>query len=572
MVSLLKINFSVMLKKHLLLLTIIQSKTFVNSLFSGFTLKKMKKTIKLAYMKWIVRLLPLVLIIPIYVVLYKIYIPKVNAFGCFDDCFNYLAGYFIQNGKELYSEIFFNHQPLMAYASYFVQLFSDPINIYDLVLRHRQVLLVFSLFMNIMIILRFGLAGAGFALFYEFTKYYWFGDRFLAEGFIVYPAVYMLGVIWRKLHKMNLYTFDFILCGIFSWFIIFMREPFFPLSLLMFVLILWGRPFSKSKAISLVIFSVLTILFLIILPIQEYIFNVVTVSNQTVFRSELQNGFFGISNIIRVFFYPISLFFGGDWNFIRPFMVILSGIFLLLVFHLVLIQKKFKLVGFVILFLGFANLRPVIPVGKIYYEAFHMIPWYGMFIFLIFLMFNTVNSYSKIIFRGLLAVFIGLFLYIIISPDSIINERLDPHEVFLTNFGKELQVGEVVKILSEPSDTLFIDGFDDLIYWQAKRMSSYKYTWYTSVMPFFSKYTDARLEMFKNDPPDFYYGSCPGEMSEYKLLPKDIKQDYQQLHSRDDPTCLYIKKAKMQSISSESWKKAKDFGYELPSVAEIDQR
>lgn len=537
-----------------------------------FFLEKMKKIFKQIHIEWIVRFLPLLLIIPIYVVLYKIYIPKVNAFGCFDDCFNYLAGYFIQNGKKLYSEIFFNHQPLMAYISYLIQLFSDPINIYDLVLRHRQVLLAFSLLMNIMIILRFGLAGAGFALFYEFTKYYWFGDRFLAEGFIVYPAVYMVGLIWYKLQKMNVYIFDFILCGIFSWFIIFMREPYSLLSLLMFALILWGKPFSISKEISLAIFSILTILFLIILPFQEYFFNVVTVSSQTVFHSEIQNGFFNINNILKVFFYPIFLFFGGEWNFFRPFLVVLSGIFLLLVFHLCFVQKKFKLVSVAILLLGFANLRPVIPVGKIYYEAFHMISWYGVFLFLIFLMLRTINSYNKIIFRSLIAVFIGLFLYIIMSPESIVNERLDPHEVFLTNFGKELQVGEVVKILSKPSDTLFIDGFDDLIYWQAKRMSSYKYSWYTSVMPLFPKYTKARLEMFKNEPPDFYYGSCLGETLEHKLLPKNIRQDYQQLYSRGNKTCLHVKKVKIQFISSESWKRVEDFGYELPRPTEAKQR
>jgi len=29
-------------------------------------------------------LIPLILLLPLYVILYKIYIPRVNAFGCFD--------------------------------------------------------------------------------------------------------------------------------------------------------------------------------------------------------------------------------------------------------------------------------------------------------------------------------------------------------------------------------------------------------------------------------------------------------------------------------------------------------
>ena len=330
-------------------------------------------------------------------------------------------------------------------------------------------------------------------------------------------------------------------------------------------MILLGRPYSISKKISLGVFIGLTFVTLIVLPFNEYFFNVVTVSYQTIFRSEIQNiQNNGILDIIRIFFYPAFLFFGGDWNVFRPFMVGLSSIFLLLILYLSFIKKQFKLIGVMILILGFANFRPVDPIGRMYYEAFHMLSWYGIFIFLIFLMEGYINKYNKIVSYLTLTSSVGLFLYITLSPSSFIHGKRDTHEEFLTNFGKELQVGEVVKILSKPSDTLFLDGFDDLIYWQAKRMSSYKYSWYTSVMPAFPKYTKARLEMFKNNPPDFYYGSCPKDTNNYRLLPQNTRHEYQQLYSRSKPTCLYIKKTKIPYISSESWKKAKDFSYELP--------
>lgn len=41
-----------------------------------------------------------------YFLLYKLYIVKMNAFGCFDDCFNYTAGYFIGKGKLIYTDFF----------------------------------------------------------------------------------------------------------------------------------------------------------------------------------------------------------------------------------------------------------------------------------------------------------------------------------------------------------------------------------------------------------------------------------------------------------------------------------
>src|SRR3989344_9397687 len=84
------------------------------------------------------------MLLVLYMFLYQLYIPRIAAFGCFDDCFNYMGGYFILNGKQLYSQIFFNHQPLMAYISYLIQLFTQPTNIFELLLRHRQFVLLFS--------------------------------------------------------------------------------------------------------------------------------------------------------------------------------------------------------------------------------------------------------------------------------------------------------------------------------------------------------------------------------------------------------------------------------------------
>ena len=134
-------------------------------------------------------LIPLILLLPLYVILYKIYIPRVNAFGCFDDCFNYLGGYFIANGKHIYSDFFFNHQPIPAFLSYFVQTLTNPINIFDLVLRHRQFLMLFGLLFNVLLIIRFRLPAFLFVIIFELSKFYVFGDRFLAEGIIVYPIV-----------------------------------------------------------------------------------------------------------------------------------------------------------------------------------------------------------------------------------------------------------------------------------------------------------------------------------------------------------------------------------------------
>ena len=89
-------------------------------------------------------IIPLLLLIPIYAILYKIYIPRVNAFGCFDDCNNFMGGYFLLQGKAMFSEFFFNHQPFAGFISYFIQAVTHPQNVFELILRHRQFVLVFS--------------------------------------------------------------------------------------------------------------------------------------------------------------------------------------------------------------------------------------------------------------------------------------------------------------------------------------------------------------------------------------------------------------------------------------------
>ncbi len=111
------------------------------------------------------------------IVLYKIFSTRALAFGCFDDCANYMAGYFMKHGRELYSEIFYNHIMGMAHFSFAIQSMYDSINIYDLVLIHRKFIMFVSFIFGVLIIKRFSWQGLVFVVMYELTKFYVFGDR-----------------------------------------------------------------------------------------------------------------------------------------------------------------------------------------------------------------------------------------------------------------------------------------------------------------------------------------------------------------------------------------------------------
>ena len=77
------------------------------------------------------------------------------------------AGYFILLGKSLYSQIFFNHQPTLAFISTFIQWVSQPKDLYHLVLYHRVFMILYSFGMAVFLIWRFRLRAM---LFYFFMK------------------------------------------------------------------------------------------------------------------------------------------------------------------------------------------------------------------------------------------------------------------------------------------------------------------------------------------------------------------------------------------------------------------
>jgi len=79
----------------------------------------------------------------------------------------------------------------------------------------------------------------------------------------------------------------------------------------------------------------------------------------------------------------------------------------------------------------------------------------------------------------------------------------------------------------------------------------------------FSHFKEARLKMFQENPPDFYYSFCDKEILKFGLFPDKSKNDYARIFSNGKPTCFYIKKTKLSSISKEQWKAVEGLGYHL---------
>ncbi len=485
-----------------------------------------------------------------------------GSFGCFDDCFNFMGAFFMLKGKILYSQIFFNHQMGMAYLSYLIQRFSPIHSLYQLIETHRIVIFLFGFLMDILLIIRFGFVGFAFALLYESTKFYLFGDRFLAESMIPYPLLYLFGLIWNKSTQKSLVTYDYLLSSLFAWFIIFMREPYIPLSLFLYACVLLQRKLSKPIFYSLFLFLSLSVLTLMTLPLPDYFFNVFTVNQQ----AQLISGDYSFIGLLKIFFYPIYIFFAGAFTILRIFEIILSTLFLSSCVVLLFLRKHQKFIIFSFIALGLANLRLVKP-GTMYYEAFHQLIWYSLFLFTTILFLYELLLQTKQFRYYAISSTIGilLLLYAFFAPNSYIREKINSTDNFTTNYGSIYAYGKVLQDLAKPTDTLFLDGSDDMIYWQANLLSSYQYAWYTSVMPQFMQYTDARIRMFRGSPPDFYYGQCIHKTDSRYLLPSFVKKQYQQLYFSQKPSCLYIRSKKIAEISQQQWHAIHTLGYSLPS-------
>lgn len=520
------------------------------------------------------RILSFVVIFVLFGILYKLLIPRINAFGCFDDCFNFLGGYFILHGKKLYEEIFFNHQPLFAFISFLVQKFSDPINIYDLILKHRQLLMGFALLMNLLLVWRFRWTAVFFAVSFELTKYYFFGDRFLAESFIVYPLVYLLGITLSTIKKEKITNFDAFLSAIFCWFIVFSREPYVPVSLFLYTSVLLHFKSRRVKIISLVIFSLLCAITLTQIFSGEYVYQLITLNSTNSLSSDIKGKQLLGPGLFLIFFYPLFIIYEHASDIVWQFLTKVSLIFC---FALIFLWKKRGIrlwhVLFILSVLFLANLRYAEP-HFVFYGTFHIVPWHGLFLLATFFLLERIKTINKTVGVVSFAVIIISLFLVISDKKYFAYETSDPHQVYLTQFGPIQQAGSAFRELSSPGDKLFVDGFDDLVYWEAKMFSDYPYSWYTSVMPSSDKYLKARYEMFKKNPPQFYYGLCPGESNENQRMPDEFKNDYVGLTSQNKPTCIHIHAKKLPQITDKQWKKAQEWLYDRPKetvLAPADQ-
>ncbi|MBI2600764.1 hypothetical protein HYW42_02320 [Candidatus Daviesbacteria bacterium] len=472
-----------------------------------------------------------------------------------DEEYNFAIGKYLAKGEILYDDIITNHQPVTHILSGLLQKKENPDTTYALIKSQRTAIINWSAIWSIILVFYFGLAGLIFVFIYELTKIHFYGNLFLAETIVVYPLVFLIGLsIFRKI---PLRAFELFFSGSLIAFLTLTLGPIYPA--IFFLTLLFLINSKKSLIFGL---SGAFAFFLLVLPFinipgffQHYFFG--NLENMVPQTKE-----YWISAITQSFASPILSFQDSSPNDNLKLIRILS---ITLILNLVyfLFKRKFFLTVTIIILSGLLNLRFIRP-GEGHAGGFHLLPWYASLVFItsVLLLHNTEQSFglrtqdrrltarlqlgnknfrlrylaallqgssfvkqiksnSSLFFKGLniLLFVIALNLSFSYAKQNLFIQK-DAKKDFEVFFSNHTKIGESIKNLKKPGDTLFVFPDAWLVYWQSDidhlpKLFGY-YTWMSGI-PKLQKQVNYA---FINFPPTFYYcEGCEG-VDLYKYLNK----------------------------------------------------
>lgn len=473
---------------------------------------------------------------------------------------NMVTGHYLLQGDKMYQDIFSQHQPFPAIFSAAIQRATNPNSLFLLVKRHREFIIAWSFIWSLFLIFRFGFWSAGFVFSYELTKIFLLGNVFLAESLVVYPVIYLVGLVIAKLRNDPSIIESFFV-GLILMFLVFTFSPIWPLLALLFVCIVVKFKIYNWKKIGLIGLGALPVLLSVLLfvGIPEYI-NSVFVFNSRYYLP-LNHDQLSLSTLPKSFFsFFLPFLPSSPDTVISQIIKVFSLCFVALSIYMLL--KKKKILFLVFVFLGLANIRFIQP-GLDYYRGFHLIVWYSLLLFVVFWGIKNIADItkSKVIKTGLVILVSGLVTFsLIVARTELLIKRNLANDYYV-NYSPQFDLGEAVRILRGSGDTLFVAPDQMLIYWQSEIQKSSKYIYYYPFMDKIPPVQNDIANMFESNPPTFIY--CRKE--QFSNLPQYLS-DYLRLTRNGDPVDLYIHKGKLKSISRQQLKELEYYQFFLPNL------
>lgn len=469
-----------------------------------------------------------------------------------DEQDNFAIGKYLLKGEVLYDDIVTNHQPFAYILSALVQQAKDSNTTFSLLVNQRTGVIIWSAFWSIIFVIFFGPSGFLFVLIFELTKIYLFGNLFLAEAIAVYPLLFAIGVlIFGK--KTNFLTYFFLgISMVLSGLTLITLWP--VLALLMFL------TFKSHHQPKKLIFFLLGILIVISFILEYtsptgfihylYVNFIYTIPQ---FHNDYQESW--LMTLIKAFSTPVFSFTIKNANPILWEIRILTLILVVNIIYLVF-KKKFIFALGVITLLGLSNIRFIYP-GDTFYSGFHLLPWYSVLVFLT--MAISVEQFKSSQNHVLRMINIVLILIAISISFKYAQETLfikkDWQKEYTTNYSTHTDIGQVIKIMKSPQDSLFVSPNAWTVYWQSDVFHLPKLYGYYAWMSGIPEFHNQIISRFSKDPPTFFFCEDCGGLDLGKFL-----YQYKEVIKNDGKTNLFVLQSRIDNLTKAQWEQLKFYG------------
>ncbi len=461
-----------------------------------------------------------------------------------DEDDNFTVGNFLLQGEKLYSNVFSQHQPLTYIISLGIEKVTHPSSIHSLVRRHREAIILFSILWDILLFLRFKYRVLPFIVTYELTKILMFGNLFLAETFAVYPTVYLTLIVLERQRKLQ--TIENCFLGFLVGFVFFMLAPLWPLLLLITALLIYNQRKKILEFILPFVIGLLPVIIPVLLfsSLGGYIHDAIFINLK--YYVPVTNT--GVISYLQGMFSPILAFLPSAPQTHIIWVIRFFLVCLFIATYYLIKKKKYLEILLIYLFLWLTNLRYV-PAGGEIYSGFHLLPWFGLLLtftgYFCIPLLPEAKKRARIIISSVLLVWLGVLIFAIFP--TLTSKRNISLDLYI-NYSRQTDIGQIIKMLKNDNDTLFIKPAQSLIYWQAgiKHASAltYDYAWVDRV-PELSKAID---DMFRRSPPTFVYCECLWQNYVPYAL-GNYADRYQELDRDNKGSRLFVLNTKVSEIT-----------------------
>ncbi len=470
------------------------------------------------------------------------YSKKALSFRFVDEEYNFAIGKYLTKGEILYDDLITNHQPLAHILSSQVQRLTNPNSTYLVVANHRKALILWAAFWSMILIYFFNTGALIFVVLFELTKIYLLGYIFLSESLVAYPLITLFGL--TVFLKRRLKPWELIFWGICFAIVLFSLLPVWPLLPLLFIqLFLKQRPHLKRSLLSLLIGFLAVFLFVLQFTSVFGYLHYLSV-NLTYTIPTYQHEFW-LLIIIKSFLSPFLSFTPLPQTPTLWIIRVLSFM-LILVF---LSKHQFKKGLLLLTSLTLINIRFIYP-GTEGYAGFHLLPWYAVFVFI-----SSMVAVEEKKFINYFLIFLAVILSVNFARTNLFSKGDNQQEYYI-NYSTYTSIGEVIRVMKNPQDALFVSPDNWLIYWQSDTNHLPKLFGYYAWMAGVPKLHQQILQNFEKNPPTFFYCENCKSLDLEKYLPK-----YQELKKEGGSTYLYVLPEKIKDLNFEQKNKLNYYKY-----------